>query len=362
MNPMRETSEPTLQLETKSPEKEVSPISKRRKLSPFERKAREMFERRKEGEPRINVNIFYGYHRKPEDIEAVKEQFTECDIYIPEAMGWTEEDRKLYRSVSSGAMPKQEFERYKTQLKPHIRSEVEMVYNSKKPIVLIDIPRIHRLYKEFLSYDLSMQKEFQNPASFEQLLQFTRNHIKKIATLQREREEYMLSHLKPTIDQTLKEYPELKRKEVVRVLLRLGATHTPFYHILKKAGEEAVQEHFQEAPMVFLFIDEARRRYQLNKEVNDQLIAKALVESWLSPPHIIDTLPSSNVNKKFIFLRKFIDQLDDNDIKEIYESRYQRPDIFPELIVHKMEEKGIPFPQTEQELDEMIGWKEKRGN
>lgn len=357
---MEEISEPTLQLGTKSPEKEASFLSKKKRVSPFEQKIQEMFERRKEGEPRINVDIFYGYHRKQKDIEAVRKQFTECNIYIPEAAGWSEEDIKLYRSVSSGAMPEQEFERYKTRLKPHIRSEVEMLYNSKKPIVLIDIPKVHRLYKELLMYDLSIQKEFQNPGSFEQLLQFTKSHIKKVSTFQREREEYMLSHLKPAVDQILKEYPDLKRKEVVRVLLRLGATHTPFYHILKKGLGEGVQEHFQETPMVFLFVDEARRRYQLNKEVNDQLIAKALVESWINPARIIDTLPSSQINKKFIFLRKFIDQLDDNDIKEIYETRYQKPNIFPELVLHKMKEKGFQFPKTEQELDKMIGWKGRK--
>ena len=273
------------------------------------------------GEPSLSVDIFFSAHDTPKDFEKLADFLPRADIYIPEVIGWSSVDQAHYDAVSEGRKtPKEIIESLKittpdmyplhdTKLK-----EFEILHNSRKPITFIDIPLRHPLTQRFNTLDTAFLESL--TGHFEDDLGSYKNFLQQIAQFQKEREEYILSQFKPQIADLLDSHPELKGKTDLHVLVALGSLHTPIWHSLKKSGQKTTA-FFKSKPYVYSHENEAIRRNMFGKEVSDELVARAYLESeffaQFTPARDEDT------EELAILMRNIIDQFCTTDVKAVFD-------------------------------------------
>lgn len=324
----------------------------------FRERVQQLFERREPKLPKISIKIFYETHN-PEDWENFRDllQKNGVHIYIPEFVCWIKRDLRMFRDISEGKItPETAIEKYDVVPGSATHEELKALYNSRIPIGIIDVPERSLLGKRLIRHELSFFSSFPYPpspeSSFEKTIKDFRKWIETFASLQREREEYMLSQLPRKIEELIKNHPELKSEKEIRVLMSLGGGHTSIWHRLSRKGEK-VKAEFSYMPFVFPILEEAIRRYMFGKEVSDKLIAQALAERFFKKEYkdYFDSL-TSNSSKRTLFIRMFISSLEEKDVKEIFERlKTEEAKSVWESILQR---KGFKIPETEEEMDKII--------
>lgn len=175
--------------------------------------------------PQVSVDIFFSGHGTRKDWDGLAEKFEKADVFIPETVGWDSKILESTRDISEGKINV-------SFASPSTRRLKEMIYQSSKPIAFIDVPFSHPLTKKLK--EIIRNKALPLIGSLPKFLHTIDADEKEFVRLQKKREEYMISHLKPAIEELLQTYPYLKQKKSINVLLTLGAVHTPVYVRLKK--------------------------------------------------------------------------------------------------------------------------------
>jgi len=197
----------------------------------------------------------------------------------------------------------------------------EMIYNSQKPIALIDVPENHPIVKEIKNYESEMKgKKIFHYGNFAQTMESFKKALAEEAFLEKEREEYILSQLKPQVDALLNEYPNLRDKQGISILLSLGVSHTSLYHSLKKENFE-VTRIFNKMPFVYPYRNEVVRRYLFGKSVDDLLLSRALTEVlfWEAFGAQLDENEGHDSQKIAEFTRRLISAFSFDEIKNMFE-------------------------------------------
>ena len=306
------------------------------------------------GEPALSVDVFYSTHDTPKDFEKLADFLPQADIYIPEVIGWSSVDQAHYDAVSEGRKTPEEiveslkittpdmYPLHDTKLK-----EFEILYNSHKPITLIDIPLRHSLTQRFNTLDVAFLESL--TGHFEDDLESYKNFLQQLAQFQREREEYILSQFKPKIAELLDDHPELREKADLRVLVALGGLHTPIWHSLKKSGQKTAT-FFKSKPYVYSHENEAIRRNMFGKEVSDELATRAYLESeffaHFTPARDEDTETLA------ILMRKIIDQFSVTDVKAVFDE-VEKGKNFLDVFRTACREKNLK-PETQEIFNKLF--------
>ena len=311
----------------------------------------------KEKEPKISYHFYYSPHRTAEDAKNLEQAFQEADIYVPEAYAHTPATSELTRGIADGRInPKDVFN------KDSFRFQMgKIFYNSYKPIILVDISKDDDA--ELLRQDDRADRFFDQALELFSNGEFDRALIKAeeyadlFSRVQLQREEIIKNNLKVKIKEFIEEHPEYGQKEEVRVLVSLGSAHTSLYRDLKQKGL-SVSREFNESPAVCPSLTEACRRKVFdsplkNKKDNDELLVRGILEYFLG--EYLKTR-TNNTNKINRVLRMISSQLSLNDIKKISDdfAKSEQIDIFLEL-----KKFNIHLPKSEQEMDEILGIKQK---
>lgn len=274
---------------------------------------------RKSGEPEISVDIFHSLHETAEDIESLEEQLADADIYVPEVFGWSSVDSGQYVAIAEGRKSPDEIIRSLEITTPDMypphdtrKKEFEVLYNSHKPIIIIDVPIDHPLKAKFDRLDQSLSLG----GNFETDLESYKQFLETLAKLQKEREEFILSQFKEKIKEVIQATPSLHEKDKVKVLMSLGSIHTVIGHTFKKEGVET-KTRFNSMPYFFNFENEVIRRFMFGKEVNNELMAKALLESEIYGHFQLS--PEENSMHVQQVLRKVVDSFSLDEIKRTME-------------------------------------------
>lgn len=331
---------------------------------------------KKEGFPEVSIDILYASHGSAEDVAGTEDHFKNSDIYIPEVFGWDESYLHIYRSLSEGEISpeqvlvgpaengrflKQEeaekvLEKALAESDPMKRMELEqfqsrldMLYESHKSIIFIDLPDGHPLQKLTNTEEYTTLEFNKN---FGSVLEKISKELQEDARLNKLREEYMAEQLEPNLKFAIEHYyPKLKDQETIKVLITLGAFHTGLIHLLKEKSVEA-KMHLSNSPFIFEYINEATRRYRMGKEVDQELLAKVFLEKILlasTVPQLVKITSSSD--KIYRFSRKLVSRFSYGDIKAINDF-FVEHNKFP---FHMLEEKNIGIPENEKELDDFLG-------
>lgn len=307
----------------------------------------------------IKIEIFFGAHGSEEDAQGIEKRFPQADIYIPEMYGWNENVLQGLRDLSYARITPEQFLK-EIQLDPDnlmygfIKKQMELVYNSFKPIVVIDVPQGHQLDTEsYMPKNESSDRElWPNPSvNFGRIVTKFRESIKYESEMHNEREDYMISQLDGKIKEALALRPDLKAKDPLNILMFLGAAHTRVAHQLNKLGVDSKltmsRKLFQ-----FNFNSEASRRYSLGKEINVDLAAKALLENFTGGLFgAIARELTQDTNQQMAYMRKMVTHFSTEEIKDIfkltpYDAQFK--------ILHLLNQKGLSQPSSRADFEKFL--------
>jgi len=233
--------------------------------------------------------------------------------------------------------------------------ELEIIHNSKKPILLADMimADVDLIRKQKIS-ELALEAAvsyFWN-GEFQRALERARIHLNCCAEAFKEREEKIKINLKDKLKKFLAEHPEYAKKKELQILIRLGAMHTGVYHKLKNENL-LVSREFSQPTFVYPFLGEALRRIIFGKPVDDELLAKGLIDH----PLITRLKRISNDTDKITKVaRKLLAPLRLQDIEQISKNSSQSRAID---ISEELEKFNIKIPQSEKEMNEILGINKK---
>jgi len=313
-------------------------------------------QRTEEPFPKIDIDIFYSAHDTAFDMGGLEKQFEEADIYIPELFGWRKEDLDTFKKLSNGnffVLELVEALRDKNLISSAQLREYKIIYNSHKPIAIIDVPRNHtHLDKKVRTkrHQLLIHGE----DNFSDILSRMKVMIKNESRAEKDREKYMISRFKQAIKEVLEEYPVFKEKNKIKVLLSLGEFHTFVYHALKREGENVSRDFNTTMPLVFSLWAEGVRKFHFGKEAANESVAKIFLGFvfYAQLDRSVRDLTQDS-DKVARFERKIISQFSFEEAKEIFEKLKQGESAW-QLFETKFAEKGIKIPSSEKELDEYL--------
>ncbi|MDA2921898.1 hypothetical protein MYX07_01385 [Patescibacteria group bacterium AH-259-L07] len=320
-------------------------------------------EEQKEKEPEILYHFFYSAHGTAQDFKNLEKEFERADIYVLEEYEWTPERKSMLDKLSQGEITLEKVaQEYDIEKSSSWYREFEIIHNSHKPIVIVDIPERDREFIDKEEETIEMHVKavvLFIGGKLQGALQKLRSCVINEAELCLAREKRIRENLKKQIRMFLKENSEYADKKEVRVLVNLGGVHTSLYHKLKKK-KVSVSREFSHLPMVFNSANEAIRREIFKKEVGDELLARSIIECCIFPRVISITNDSNKADQA---LRKISSQLTLKDIEQISKNIHeasQEPRTpsfleFPiEDIVYEVEKLGIKIPDSEEEMDELL--------
>lgn len=317
----------------------------------------------KEKEPKISYHFFYSAHRTAEDFKNLEKAFDKADIYVPEIYAWTPKVKFIRNKVSQGEItPEQISKEYNIEKLSSRYRDLDIIYNSHKPILLADIPGDD---KEFMAKTNACEQLYKRALSFfiqgrlQDSIQTLRSCVINSARVDLIREKRIRKSLEEQIKTFLRQNPEYAAKKELKVLIRLGALHTTIYHKLKRDKILSSRE-FSHFPPVFDSYSESIRKIMFKKEVDDELLARAIIEEYLFA-WLKTVTDDSNKALKIIreisskLTLKNIEQISKNIAEVSEEPRTPSFLGFPiEDIVYETRELGIKVPDSEEEMDELL--------
>jgi hypothetical protein len=298
--------------------------------------------------PPVFLKLFSSPHKTAEDAEGIKKLLDESDIYIPEMYGWSGTGLSVRRKISNG-------EEFPPNSDDFDEKTEEYFFSTKKPITHIDVPdneiaQHPELYGEPELYMRGL-KHFSYEEAVKKVFEFTEECSKMDVT---NREIYMVEHLSEQIKKLIKEYPELQKKDAIKILMTLGSGHSSIYFALRELGGEHVLRVFQNTPSRG-YESEGIRRVGFKKEISKELKERALLENLFfdGMGYLFERL-SKNTSKNEYFLRYVVSLFSSNEIKDAF-TQWKEHDGDPvEILYFIMMKKGIIFPKTEEEMDEIL--------
>ena len=307
--------------------------------------------------PAISIEILLTPHETAEDWKSFHEALDRADVCIVETQGWSEDYLKFIQKLSRG----NPFTYINEKLKKRVMGNyddrdkvlIETIYNSKKPVTFIDLPKGHPLIVNESSDEFILQGTFEN------ILGQLGAALKLDAGYQRQREDYMIASLKIKIGELVKEFPELRKKNKIRLLITIGSAHVNLFTSIKKEVTPSVERNYGNKPAGYDSDTKALMRYMLDKEVSDELLARILLGHLTDLRLYTRKLTTSN-NKAGLFENKIVSYFSLEEIRDFFEELSRLPaekgnqQFARELLFSKLSEKGIKPPETEDKLDDFL--------
>ena len=242
------------------------------------RTVRQSIEKLKQIRPNVVIDIEYIRHGTYHDGKRLGDKISECDIYIPESVGWTEQSLQNKRAIAQRRrMP---FMFTSDSMNRFKKGENRALFGSKKAVTYVDfteeqaskLPESEDPFKWLFKYNVS----------FDEALNFIHNYAKTNAKKDKQRENTILRNLPDRIQEVIDQTESLQQKDALRVFLWQGAMHTRVYQFLKRNFKD-IRRGFPYMPYVYSHYHELQRRELFNKKAEREHVAKALFEIIVTP-------------------------------------------------------------------------------
>lgn len=302
-----------------------------------------------------NINLDFGNtldiqfvtHVQSEDVGNFSDNLKQCDIFIPEFIGFTPDNLKYFNNVSSGQISPEKISSdwgngFFGQLLQELRG-------SKKLVKIIDIPSGHPLEQEY--NELIAQGTDFTEAFTDHTISLYHKY-QKWAAWERKREDLILTNLNNL------GYTNIK------VFMEYGTAHTRLWHLLNKSiSQKRLGIQFPEKRFSFLPSDELKRRFWFSEDTVDpkkinppsnRLLAEVVMEemlfNWFYQPNISRF---KNTASSYTWLRSVIDKFSNDEIASLWESQRslkksdpsliqsEIPQSIREIIISKLIQKGV---------------------
>lgn len=301
--------------------------------------------------PNINLNFFISHQMKAEDAWSLSERIAAHDVVGMAIHGWNDKSFFVLQALTQGRFTPAQC------LNPHNPrsgfAEVvyEALYNTSKPILLVDVPQ-----REPLSQEINQAQSAINQiplsqdydGNFEALVRRMDTALEKLSILQDYREQYVLNIINIYLGKTLFiAYPELAKKDKIDMLIIVDPELT---FLFKRCIKEEIKAKISINNLpIETYATEASRKYRSADKPDDKLIARALLETT------IYSIAGNELAKHFTssqdlieYVRQIVGMFDYREIEDLY-GLYHRYDSAQRqlnyLILQQIKEKRIP-PQS----------------
>jgi hypothetical protein len=180
----------------------------------------------------VSVHFHFTPHRTEEQFDEAAVLLQTSDVFIPEAVAWTERQLKDFNDISKGR--DRALAKFETALGGSVNGEWALagcraLFGTRKPVLFIDADDSR---KDLLIGDFD--RLYRRAASREPQLTMQRlaDAAAHVAQVSYSRDVIMGERLGPAVSQLVDNHPKLADKEDVRVLIALGFTHTQLYDAL----------------------------------------------------------------------------------------------------------------------------------
>lgn len=297
--------------------------------------------------------IFYGPHGSAKDIEGLVTSLKQADIFLPECIGWSPDHLIVYNAVSEGILtPQAAVSRFAVGTSHLALSKdttlgfFDILYKSRKPVAFIDVPVGHPFTDRFVKHE---SKGFRLGKEFSETLRYAEDHLKEIAAMEIKREDYQVAHLEPIVDGLLRLNSTLARRNPIKVLLFEGAAHTRIGRILEMSGK-TVTQIFAYEPMIYPFQNEVTQRFMRGEDVDEELMARAVMEMVLFLPTLLNATKNSRL--AFEYSRKALSRFSFEEIERAFQEA--RTTGSYNILTALMQEKDVPHPNSEQDIQTFL--------
>ncbi len=262
----------------------------------------------REPAPSVKIDFWFSRHSTAHDAEAMRPQFDQADVFVPEVLGYTAKQLERLQKVSDGTLtPAQALADKDEPLNngAHMAQELQMLANSHKLVMAID----QYYYKELL--EEQYKEDYFHRFALGELLagqtdraaNLTMHTFVSYANRQVAREKLMVENLQKRLgDTSFQQWAKQRLGKTghpdIRVLVKLGASHTNVAYSTERKSQHAVETHFPEKPFVMEPMSAQFRRFVFDK-VNrfDKQMAYPILAQQLTGTFIQAIIPAIEVQR-----------------------------------------------------------------
>lgn len=349
------------------PRNEVSQVNppipeNKRKFLNLREKVQSAFSRQKEEKvptkedlPPMHIDFYFSHHKTSKDGSIGEEKISDHDIFLIEALGWSQDNMNFLRNVARGSVNPDTHK----GLGSHNRALANDIYKTNTAIGVWDVPEGSMGHKEWEKATESLDRHSSElsrafrDGNFNAALKAQERMFGDMK-LQKERDNYLLQNFPKIIQNILIAYPDLKDKPDLKVLIKMGSGHALIANTFRQAGYEAKTEY---SPMPHYFSTNlsAVLRESLNKKVPKDLLARAVFENFLATYSGIRDIPAEE-QQIVRFLNKATSSVSEKEIKTFIEaSRNKNYNTIQAMLFHRLLLKGIVIPQDAHGLERVNG-------
>ncbi|MFA6257100.1 MAG: hypothetical protein WCT29_03050 [Candidatus Paceibacterota bacterium] len=302
--------------------------------------------KKKEKFPDVSFNIYFASHYFVADSRKLRLLLDDCDVYVPEWAEYKPGMQEFLQRVSNGEITPDD-EAYMNRVPPSFREKLRVLQNSHKIVILADVQKGEVEERGgFLGMYLATNAFLRG--DFKSALNIARKAVEKIGQIQNKREGFIRSNLEKKLTELLRGNPKLKEKKL-KVLMTMGAGHSTLFQNMQKDGLEVSREYNANLE-IFSNADEVIRTAQLGKEIEDELLAKAILENELS--ELLPTWMLDDGQELARLMRRILDKFNLKDIEDLSKA-FGASGGTVDALYAVLEEKGINFPRNREELEKI---------
>lgn len=335
----------------------------------------------RESQPKVDVEFFFSPHQYAEDFKRARELFDQADVVVPEAWNWDDDTLNYIQGISAGerkpmlspstadqaklALKKMVgwlLSRQRGQdLRPFQAEADALFYNSHKLVMLVDVPKANPISQDIKSLYEKRKKDgyagFQaftsgSPDEAIALERSSINHRIKAAQL---RNNFIQSNLRERLAKLPEEFPELKQRQHIKVLVCLGSAHTPVHRALQ--DEHSAKRSFGQSLTVYSPAHEAERRFAANLPIDDKLVMHAVMYDVMSFLVLDDLSLKVDTERFERIARRLSASFSMEEAQELSTQLAAAGNALDDkgaIILRALEAKGIIVPRNIKEVDEML--------
>ncbi len=313
----------------------------------------------KEKQPTVSLEFLFGSHLTADDAKKLKEKIDESDVFVPEMGGWPEGLDTVLQTIADGTISPSYYDKLiDAQIregKHFEEEELRLLLNCKKKILLVDIPQ----GSEFTSL-LEARTQKRRAAmdafisgSYDLYESLLKQSFDIDARIENFREQYIQKRFAEELPSLLYRYPDLKRKDAIKVFVFLGSFHTQVYHEVKSHNPD-VDVRRSISNMVHPLQSEILRRYMRHMPVDEVLYARYFIAQALTN-YTIRAVSNDSVQVAAV-IRFVVSKLSLEDIKEIskqmgiHESGSKKMEVFFNEVSQRTK---LPLPTNRQGFEEL---------
>lgn len=237
-------------------------------------------------EKKGNIHFWFDAHDPKERLGPIEKPWSESNVIALEMLGYQQEVIDLLNNVAEGSdtVRTLEFAHQMSAQAPRMADFLANIRKFQTPVCTFDIEQYHPLEAAVESaLDQSMfdtASLFRRRASLEEAISVTRMGIETFASLNAERERYMLDHIHERLAQVAERFPQFNADQP-SILWTMGIGHSPLAHKAKRQGWD-VKKTAHPMPMRFDPTVQLQRKAGMGGELSDDEIVRAITDFCFS--------------------------------------------------------------------------------